>query len=860
MALEQMGLGAILSFSVRKFEASVGQAKRAFSSLKGSAEVAKVGIGSLGSQLSQAQNKFLKTSRATGKFGASFIKGGEGVKKLGLMISSFVTKIGQVKRAFVSLRAPAEVAKTGIGGLGRPLSQAQRGFLRAARAAREFKKATGQFGASFKKGGEGVEKFGMAMLPVAAGMGFGVVKAAQYEQQISGLRAVMGDLGQKEFAELEGKARELGITSVFSATQSAEAMENMGRMGFTQKEILAGVAPILDTAAVANIGLAESANLVGGATRAMGLDVKEAARVADVMTVASQKSATTVPEMAEAMSYGASSALKWGMDLEETTAVLGKLADRMHKGSTGGMLLMNMINSLVDPTTEAKKQLEEWGVKLTDAHGKMRPLMEVVDQIRGKLDQYTDDAKRAELESVIFPQRASRAFAALSAAGSKSVDELREALDKSLGAAQKAAKTRLDNILGAIKLFGSSLESLSISIFAPFLDSGKRAFQGITDSLNDVLFAMDEYSKQLDDGKTKLEAQAWAQMKFGAAAAETAAGIGSAKDNIKAAIKIIGDAIKNVGSIFGASNKKTIEWVTTAIFLAAAVAPVALAIKGVTLALTGLTWMFAPVVSGLGMVAAGFKFAFVTNVGQAGVMLRGFTSSKLIPFIGTLKTMGTQLLLVSSLITTVGIGALVAFGVALVASKRDGQSWGNYWIELADNVAKFWHDTFTRMGGYIKAFMQKVKEGIAVYAKSRGQEVSPEFKVDAKRDYIKEAEERINARKSAIRKVPEPELRRAGLMSAEVEAKGAFNVQEETKKASTAAADAAKQAAGAAQQAADAAKRTADKDPCAKVNLDGREVGRSVSKAQEDINARDGRSTHWQRRRVLEHGAVPVGV
>lgn len=761
----------------------------------------------------------------------------------------FVLGVRQARTAFSTLGASSQSARTNL--------------MKATRAARAFKQSISGFGKDLKRGRDGLESLGMASLPVAAGMGFGVVKAAKYEQQLSNLRSVMGDISENEFVMLESRARELGMTTVFTATQSAEAMENMRRMGFSTQEVMAGIKPVMDTAAVAGIELADAANLVGGSTRAMGLEVKEAARIADVLTVASQESASTVPELAEALSYGASGALKWGMSVEDTVAVLGKLADRMHKGSTGGMLLMNVVNALTNATPKAKKQLDAWGISLSDAKtGKMRPFMEVIDQIRGKLDLYKDDAKRARIQGVLFQQRASRAFAALSASGSESVNKLSNVLVNSFGAAEKAAKIRLDNIIGSITLFMSAVESISIAMFKPFLAFGKQAFDGVAASISNVVKAMEFLEANKNMGESFFLGESIKQ--FGRNATETAIGIKAALDNVKAGFMAVGNALKTVMSIFGNTNSSAVELVATVLMFSVVLGPAALAVRGLSMVLGGMIGIFTPLVSGLGVVASAIKFAFVTNIGSAGTMINGFIATKLTPFIGFLKTLNAGLLFTAASIA-LPIAALAYFGYKLVENKREGQSWLNYWMELAGNIEQVMHSSLTRVVAYVKdAFAAMIRPfaKLAVFIADLspgGKKLSQglrEFAKGSELSNIQKAEQEIKRRERYGRAISGSQIANAAKQQAKTEAKGMFDIQSEMKKAVNAAVGAAQNASDAAGATAEAAKRK----PCAQVNLDGREVGRSVSKVQESIRARDGKSTHWQRRRALENGAVPVGV
>ena len=732
-----------------------------------------------------------------------------------------VQSMGNASRSFASLREKALETGQGIDKLTwATLGPLEKQAYRVKSAVSDFKSSMTGFKDSLPGAMSGVAGLGMALTPVTLAMGGGVVAAGSYERSLSNLRATMGDVNDQDFKQITDKTRELGISSVYSATQSTEAMRELSTLGFDQKQMLAAIGPVLNAASVAQVDLATAAGIVGGTTRAMALDIGQAASVADKLTVAAEKSASTLPSLAEGFAYGSAGALKWGMGMDETAAILGKLSDRMFQGSTGGMILMNVVNSLVSPTNEAKKALANLHVNIAKADKTgFRPMIEVITEINEKLKAVPDVAKRAEIESTIFAERAGKGFRALADTGTEAVQTLQKQIAESMGAAERSSKIRLDNMYGAWVLFRSSLESLSINMFDPLLKWGKKALNGVTENLNNVLYAMGELSDESKKGHDEWSAYHFVSVKYGKNQTAVAMGLNAAMTNVTNTIQGLGSAFglmsKKGDEAFGVDKKaKLTEYVSTFFMLAAAVAPIGLSVWGIGKAVGSLMDIMKP----LGFLASGagaaLRYAFFTSVGDIIGRMRLF-----IFYLRTDLFMALASINRTALTTALRFGAITLAVVGIIIA-----------IYL---LITHWET--------VKATMEDM--GNALYdllhpeqAKTRKQSTIVSYKpVDSST-----LSETIGS--SISKQVQEV----AGKLG------GTSQAADDTKAAADAARDAAQAAAEAAKAAADAAK----KQPPIKLNLDGREIARNTSKHDEEIEIRSGdKLTPWQRNRIVVHGA-----
>lgn len=337
----------------------------------------------------------------------------------------------------------------------------------------------------------------MAGAPLSITMGLGFKQAANFERQMSAVGAITRATDD-ELDQLRGTAKKMGIESVFSATQSAEAMEYMARAGASTSEIIAGLAGVMNAAAADSIDLATAADIVAQVVKSMGLQWGQAAHVADVLALTSASTNTNIIGLGEAFKYGAPQAKAMGVELEETAAVMGKMADAGLKGSIGGTSFMNMLNKLSKPSTKAKDLMKLFGLQLTDTTGKLRPISSIVEDVAVKLDAIPDAARRAAVASELFGLRGAKAFNALRLGGKKAIDALHEDLllaSEGVGAAGEMAEKRLDNFLGKLTLFKSSVESAFIGLFDPLLKPFAGTVEEMTNGLNRILFSLDLLSQ-----------------------------------------------------------------------------------------------------------------------------------------------------------------------------------------------------------------------------------------------------------------------------------------------------------------------------------------------------------------------------
>jgi len=379
---------------------------------------------------------------------------------------------------------------------------AVQGTRRASNAFKALEQRMNRVKASAAKVGAGMRQMAMGGAGLSLMFGYGIKQAANFEQAMSGVQAVLLKT-KEETSDLTAMAKRLGVITAFTATEAAQGMENLARAGFNQEEILGAIPGVLNAAAAEGMAVADSASIIANTVRAFGMEASEATHVADVMALVSSRTNTTIAQMGDGMRYAQTQAKNMGISLEETTAMLGMLANAGMQGSIGGTSFTNMLVKMVKPSKKSQQMMRELGVSFVtyrDEAGKTRVnLGETMAGIGEAFMSITDPVKKARMAAEIFGIRGQKAAGAFVAQIEKSPElftQLTNALWQSSemfdgqGAAAYMASRRLDNLIGSFTLLKSSVESFFIESFGDLLPGASKGVKGLTDALNGMVTVM----------------------------------------------------------------------------------------------------------------------------------------------------------------------------------------------------------------------------------------------------------------------------------------------------------------------------------------------------------------------------------
>lgn len=321
----------------------------------------------------------------------------------------------------------------------------------------------------------------------AAITGFGAASiraGMDFDSAMSEVEAISGASGS-QLEALRDKAKEMGASTKFTATESAEALKYMGMAGWDTQQMLAGLPGVVNLAAASGEDLAMTSDIVTDGLSAFGLQAEEATHFADVLAAASTGANTNVAMLGQTFKYAAPVAGALGYSLEDTALAAGLMANAGIKASTAGTTLRSAMTNMANPTKKMKGAMDDLGLSLTDSNGEMKDLDTVLRETRTAFAGLTEEQK-ASSAAQIFGKEAMSGMLAVINATDEEYEELSKSINNADGASEKMRKTMEDNLQGAFTNLGSAMEGFKIALF-----------ENVNNPMKDTVFNMAESVQKL---------------------------------------------------------------------------------------------------------------------------------------------------------------------------------------------------------------------------------------------------------------------------------------------------------------------------------------------------------------------------
>lgn len=359
---------------------------------------------------------------------------------------------------------------------------------------RQYARSGGRFtdfSNQMDKAAGGIRRFSDGVTEVGHGLteymtvpliGMGVAAATvgvRFEKQMNRVSAISQATGS-EFEQLRQQAIDLGESTVFGATEVAQAQEELASQGFEVNEILAAMPGLLDLASVSGGDMALAAQAAGTAVNQFGLEMSDTAHVADVYAKAAADTNAETQDMAQAMSYVGPVASDLGTSFEEAAAAIGIMSDAGITGTKAGTALRTMLLRLAAPTGKAGDAMADLGLEVYDAEGQMKPLSELLPHLNERLSGLSEESRNAALNT-IFGKESMSGVSALLKEADGGFQDLTTSLVESDGAAQEFAETINSGLAGTIEEMMGSLETAGIEITEALAPAITDLAKGITD-------------------------------------------------------------------------------------------------------------------------------------------------------------------------------------------------------------------------------------------------------------------------------------------------------------------------------------------------------------------------------------------
>ena len=370
--------------------------------------------------------------------------------------------------------------------------------------------------------------------PIVAGFGAAIKTTGDFDAAMSKVQATSG-ASAAEVEQLRNKAKEMGETTKFSASESAEALNYMAMAGWKTEQMLGGIEGIMNLAAASGEELGTTSDIVTDALTAFGMSAEESGRFADILASAASNANTNVAMMGESFKYVAPVAGAMGYSAEDVAIALGLMANSGIKADMAGTSLRNMMLRMAKPTKESAAAMERLGIELYDGEGEMFTFREIMEQLRSSMQQINMPLEKYNANLDLLDQQLADGTLT-----QKKYDAALEELNLQAFGAEGAEKARAAAMLGGTRAMAGLL---AIS-------------NATTDDYNKLTSAIDNSSQsfaKLADGSIVPLNQALAD---GSQVIETYSGAAEAManvmlDNIPGQLTLIKSQIEGLAISFG---------------------------------------------------------------------------------------------------------------------------------------------------------------------------------------------------------------------------------------------------------------------------------------------------------------------
>jgi TP901 family phage tail tape measure protein len=470
----------------------------------------------------------------------------------------------------------------------------------------------------------GLTQMALPAAGITAAIGASVKKFNDFDTQMSKVKAVVGTAAADQWPALTKKAQELGATTEFTATQAAQAMENLARAGLKPAQVMAAIGPTLAGASADSLDLGRAAEIAAANLAAFGLPATQVTRIMDGLAFVSRNTKSDMNSLQEGLKFASPTAKKLGISFEDTAAALGALNDVGVDASSAGTALKNAMLKIAKGAKNGTIAVGKFNAKVvTNAKGGLE-LGETMKNITAQLGKFPDKMKAtsALLKTLgIRGQVTESAFAALA----KNPEKLSKLFDnmrkKAKGTAAEMQRIKLQSFSGQMTLLSSAVDGV-VTAFGKAVVSGlgmKGGIKGITSVLGEAAKAFQFFAdnpKMLDkniQGVTGIRSSVLSMIQ----------GVLQGLRDVRNAFGTVFGAIKKVFGVFGmftgGGASGSARLVTKVLAISAALGPLAIGLKLATSLFGGLgrtaigagklmLGAITPVIKGLGGLASKVPF------------------------------------------------------------------------------------------------------------------------------------------------------------------------------------------------------------------------------------------------------------
>ena len=306
-----------------------------------------------------------------------------------------------------------------------------------------------------------------------------------YTAMMSEVQALSGATGS-DLALLQNTAREYGETTVFSATEAAEALKYMSLAGWDAQQSSSALGGVLNLAAASGMELGQASDMVTDYLSAFGMEAQDSAYFADMLAYAQANSNTSAAQLGEAYRNSAANLNAAGQDVETVTSMLEAMANQGYKGSEAGTALTAVMRDITNNMEDGAIKIGETSVAVSDAQGNFRDLTDILLDVE-KATNGMGEADRAAALGATFTADSTKGLNLMLNEGIENIARYEEALRGSTGAAEDMADTMNDNLNGDMANMNSAFEEMQLQTFEAMEEPMREGVQYLTNTIIPIL-------------------------------------------------------------------------------------------------------------------------------------------------------------------------------------------------------------------------------------------------------------------------------------------------------------------------------------------------------------------------------------
>ena len=295
-----------------------------------------------------------------------------------------------------------------------------------------------------------------------------------------------------DLAALRQQAKDLGDSTMFSATEAAQGQAFLAMAGFKPKAIMDAMPGMLDMAKAGDVEIGRTSDISSNILSAFGIDPSQMGKVADILTKTFTSSNVSLEMLGNTMSYVGPVARAAGVDLETTATMAGLLGNVGIQGDKAGTAMRAMLLRLSAPTSGAAKQLKELGINTKDAQGNIKPIIPLLAEIAAKTEKMGSGDQMAALKDIFGEEPAAAMTEIINKAGSNGIVDYLKVVRENQGAAAETAKVMADNMRGSLDELSSSWDTVRINIG----ESNDGWMRATIDSLTEITRGVGNWAKE----------------------------------------------------------------------------------------------------------------------------------------------------------------------------------------------------------------------------------------------------------------------------------------------------------------------------------------------------------------------------